>query len=288
MSEFIKSKKYIGVMYKLLKNKDKSYYISYKINGKFKRVHIGKQSEGINEAFCHQKRNEAINRAKFGDNEPIIKTKKKVISFDIIAKRFLEYNKIHAKDYKNHLSRYSNHIEPYLGKKSIFEIKTEDIQQIQKEKLENLAPKTVNHITQLISTIYNYNIKHKYIKVDNPVENIKKLKLNNERLRYLDNEEIKQLLKIVKDDEQLLLFVKLALQTGGRANTIINIKKKDIDLNNKIISLQDYKNNSFYRGFFSDDVFSLLEPRLKSLKSNDLVLLYDTQATNLHALEHFF
>ena len=27
----------------------------------------------------------------------------------------------------------------------------------------------------------------------------------------------------------MLLFVKLALQTGARANTLINIKKKDID-----------------------------------------------------------
>ncbi len=43
MSEFIKSKKYTGVSYKLLKNKDKSYYISYKMNDKFKRLHIGKK-----------------------------------------------------------------------------------------------------------------------------------------------------------------------------------------------------------------------------------------------------
>lgn len=281
MGEFIKSKKFIGVSYKLLKNDDRSYYITYKLNNKFKRVNIGKKSEGITEAFCHQKRNQAINNAKFGKDEPIVRTKKKIITFDEIAQRFLEYNKIHAKDHHNHLSRYNNHIKPYLGEKSIEEISTDDIQTIQKDKLKKLAPKTVNHITQLIKTIFNYNIKHKYINIDNPVDNLKKLKINNERLRYLDKEEIEQLLESVKNDEQLLLFVLLSLQTGGRINTIINLKKKDIDLNNKIISLRDYKNNSFYRGFFNNELSELLENRLANLKQNDLVLLYNTAPNNL-------
>jgi len=281
MSNFIKSKKFTGVSYKLLKNNDRSYYISYKLNGKFKRINIGKKSEGITEAFCHQKRNDAINRAKFGNDDPIIKTKIKIVTFDEIAQRFLEYNKIHAKDHTNHYSRYKNHVEPYLGDKSIFDITTEDIQKIQKDKLKKLAPKTVNHITQLINTIYNYNIKNGYIKIKNPVENLKKLKINNERLRYLDKKEIKELLEVIKDDEQLLLFVLLSLQTGGRINTIINIKKKNVDINNKIISLEDYKNNSFYRGFFNDNLLKLLEPRLKILKNNDLILQYNTQPSNL-------
>ncbi len=281
MGKYIKSKKYTGVVYNLLKNNDKSYYIFYKVNGKTFRVHIGKQSEGITEAFCHQKRNDAINSAKFGNDETIIKTKKKIITFDEIAQRFLEYNQLHSKDYTNHQSRYKNHIAPYLANKSIFDITTENIQKIQKEKLKILAPKTVNHITQLISTIYNYNIKNKFITVDNPVENIQKLKINNERLRYLDKDEIRELLELVVDNEQLLLFVKLALQTGARANTIVNIKKKDIDLKNQIISLQDYKNNSFYRGFFNKDILEILKPKLKNLKSNDLILLTDTNPSNL-------
>lgn len=281
MSEFINSKKFTGVVYKVLQNNDRSYYITYKFNGKFKRLHIGKKSEGITEAFCHQKRNEAVNKAKFGEDDSIVKTKKKIVTFDAIAQKFLEYNKLHAKDYTNHLSRYTNHIKPYLGDKSIFEISIEDILQIQSEKLQILSPKTVNHITQLIGTIYNYNLKNKYIKIDNPVENIKKFKVNNERLRYLDKEEIFKLLDTVKDDEQLTLFVKLALQTGARANTLINIKKKDIDLTNNIISLHDFKNNSFYRGFFSAELSDILRRRLKSLKSDDQVLLFDTQQSNL-------
>jgi len=283
MSKFIKSKKFTGVIYSVLSNNDKSYYISYKLNGKSNRIHIGKQSEGINEAYCHQKRNEAINQAKFGDDTPVVKTKKKVVTFDSIAQKFLSYNEIHSKDFKNHISRYKNHIKPFFGEKSIFDISVHDIESLQKEKLKTLAPKTVNHITQLIGTIYNYNINHKYITVDNPISHIKKLKINNERLKYLSSSEIEQLLNEIKDDVQLILFVKLSLQTGGRFNTIINVKKKDIDIHNKIISLRDYKNDSFYKGFFNDDVLKLLEIKLKDLKSNDFVLLFDTSITNLQS-----
>ncbi len=281
MSNFIKSKKFTGVSYKIIKNNDRSYYITYKLAGKFKRIHIGKKSEGVTEAFCHQKRNEAINKAKFGEDDPIVKTKKRVIIFDEIANRYLDNYKLYKKDYKNHFSRYKNHIQSYLGNKSIYDINIEDIQQIQRDKLEKLAPKTVNHITQLIGAIYNYNIKTKYIKVENPIESINKLKLNNERLRYLAIDEINELLDIIKEDEQLLLFVKLALQTGGRVNTIINIKKKDIDLNNRIISLKDYKNNSFYRGFFNEYVAEILKYKLQKIRSNDLILLENTVASNL-------
>lgn len=281
MSKFIKSKKYIGVFYKVLTNGDKSYYITYKLNNKFSRIHVGKYSEGIREDFCHQLRNEAINKTKFGDNEHIIKTKTKIIYFDELAQKFLEHNKLHAKDYKNHLSRYNNHIKPYLANKSIFDITTDDIRQIQSDKRKTLADKTINHITQLISTVYNYNIKNKFIKIDNPVENITKFKVNNERLRYLDKKEVFKLLDIIKGDEQLLLFTFLALQTGARANTLVNIRKKDIDITNNIVSLHDFKNNSFYKGFFNQKVSDLLTIRIKHLKSNDLILLYNTNSNNL-------
>lgn len=281
MTEFIKSKKFTGVSHKLLKNKDKSYYISYKMNGKFKRLHIGKQSEGVNEAYCHQKRNDAINKVKFGDDDPIIKTKRKVDTFDVITQRYLAYFQIHNKDSVNHLSRYNNHIKPFIGDKFVSDITIADLENIQREKLKILAPQTVNHIIQLIGTIFNYNIKHKYIKVDNPVTNTRLIKVNNERQRYLGTYEIQTLIDEVKHDRQLLLFVKLALHTGARLHTVCRIKQKDINLKNQTILLHDFKNNSFYTSFLSVELIQLLKSRLSEIQSNDLVLLFGTEENNL-------
>jgi hypothetical protein len=89
MPKFIPSKKYTGVKYSLLSNGDKSYYVVYKIDSRPIQIHIGKESEGINEQFCWQKRNEAINRARFGDDTPIVNGKnKKFTSFDDIANMY--------------------------------------------------------------------------------------------------------------------------------------------------------------------------------------------------------
>ena len=106
----------------LLKNKDKNYYITYKINNKFKRLHIGKQSEGINNAFCDQKRNEAINSAKFGDSSPVVRTKKKSILFSLRASNYFEYCEVHNRGHKNQFLKYIKHIEPYYGKLLINEV----------------------------------------------------------------------------------------------------------------------------------------------------------------------
>lgn len=278
MSKFIKSKRYTGVIYSLLKNNDKSYYITYKLNDKFTRVHIGKQSEGINEAFCHQKRIEAINSIKFGDGSPVVNTKKKEKLFSEIAKLYFEYSEVHNKDYQNQYSRYEKHIEPYTKGLSIDEVTPVIIEKIILDKQKTLAPKTVNHFLQIIGTIYNHAINRNVINIPNPARQVKKIKINNERLRYLSLEEIDELLEEVKDNEQLYLFTKLALNTGARLRTIANIKKKDIDLENQIISLQDYKNETFYRGFLQDDIMEIIKKRIFELKSNDYILLYETKA----------
>ena len=193
----------------------------------------------------------------------------------------MNYFQIHNRDSLNHKSRYNNHIKPFLGDKYVNDITIADLENIQRVKLKKLSPQTVNHIIQLIGTIFNYNIKHKYIKVENPVKSTKLLKVNNERQRYLETDEIERLYNAIGNDKQLLFFTKLALHTGARLHTICNIKKKDVNLEKQTIFLQDFKNGTFYTAFLSDDLVKLLRPRLRQLHSSDLVLLFGTNPNNI-------
>lgn len=131
MSKFISSKKYTGVKYSLLSNGDKSYYIVYKIDSKPVQIHIGKESEGINEQFCWQKRNEAINKIRFGDNTPIIRGKgKKIVSFDEIANVYFEDKDLYNKENKRLQARYKLHIKDVIGHLDIDTITQDDISKI--------------------------------------------------------------------------------------------------------------------------------------------------------------
>jgi len=129
---------------------------------------------------------------------------------------------------------------------------------------------------QLIGTIYNYNIKYHDLNVINPVVKVKRLKIDNNRERFLTKDEIKKLYDVVKQDDELYLFVKLSLTTGGRLMTISEIKVKDIDFKNKIINLKDFKNNSTYAGYLTDEVIKLLTKQIKNkkLNKNDKIFKY--------------
>ena len=284
MAQFTSSKKFTGVLFSTLKNGDKSYYIAYKTNGKVTRIHMGKQSEGVTEVFCHQKRNEAINSAKFGEDASIVKTKKKSKPFSELATEYFRYSELHNKDHYNQSKRYDKHLKPYCDNLTIDEITLTLLEIIQIDKKKILAPKSVNHLTQIIGTIINHALSRDLIKIKNPITKLKKLPVNNQRLRYLNLEEIKLLLDTVKGDEQLYLFTKLALNTGARLFSIINIMKKNIDFENNLVTLTDYKNDTIYKGFLKDDIINIIRNRCENIKSNDFILLDGTKLSNLDYL----
>ena len=157
MSKLIKSKKFTGVYYTELSNRDKSFYIVYKIAGKTQRVFIGKASEGINEPFCHQKRNEAVNKARFGDDTPIIKHKNKSrLSFKEAVNSYVE-----AKKGSNSAKVTSAYIaiKDIFGNSSLDEITPDTINKFKNRLLsDNKSPKTTESYLQRVSTIFNLQL----------------------------------------------------------------------------------------------------------------------------------
>jgi integrase len=100
------------------------------------------------------------------------------------------------------------------------------VKKLQKLKIKTLAPKTTNGIIDLFSTIFNYAISQEIYKGENYISKVKRLKVNNTRERYLNEQEIIKLMDAVRDDELLYLFVLLSLSCGGRIATTLNIKVK--------------------------------------------------------------
>ncbi len=269
-----------GIFYKEIvneKNKvvDKIFLIRYREDNKDKLVTIGKYSAGIRIAFCKQKRNEIINAIRLGEDVPIKhKKKQKGILLDDVAEKYFEDLKIYSKEntLKDRQNKYFKHLHNDFGNIEIEKIKAEDLEKLQKEKIKKLSPQTVNQITEMFSTIFNYGIKKELFQAVNPTTKIKRFKIDNTRERYLTIEEIKELYEYVKNDELLYLFVKFALTTGGRLETILSIQKKDISLETNTITLKDLKNNDTYKGFLANDICEILKPTLQTLKANDYII----------------
>lgn len=272
-NKWINSKKFTGVRYKLLSDSDCSYQIRYKFNGILREEMIGKKSEGITEQYCHQKRNEALNNAKFGDNTPIVKHKKKnVVTFQHLADLYFE-DTLENKSNRQIHGKYNYHIKPVFGTMDIDLILQSDIIKWRRTLIDKRAAKTINSIVELVSTIFNHSIK-KGLKSVNPCHGIDKLKVNNQRDRYLELSEIKDLINAVDDSPTLKCFVLLALSTGGRRETILNIQKKDINLKARTVNLCDFKNGGEnYGAFLEKSTIAFLESiNFSSLQQNDYIV----------------
>lgn len=256
---------------------DKTYYIMYKdINNKTKEIKIGKYSEGVRENYCNQKRNEIITKQRLGEEPPVMANKKQksFLSFAALTNQYFETRK-EGKSKQSDLASINKHLIPFFDKKNIETQTKEDIRALVKQIKAKTTPKgillsnkTVNNILTLLSSIINYGLKEELIKND-LTKYITKDRVDNERERYLTIDEINRLYKELEHEPRLYLFCKLALTTGGRLATILNISKMDIDFSNQIITLKDFKNDSTYKTFLTDEVLALLREYCKALSPQD-------------------
>jgi integrase len=278
--------KYTGVYYRDTIDGNRIFYIIFKKNGKTIYEKIGSKEEGITAAYCSKMRSKQTSIERLKDEAPLnIKT---IPTFDEVANEYFEH-KSDRPDNENNKGRYNNHLKAALGKLKLNEIDSDIVNNLIKKKKtaissktnKTYAPKTINDMINLTGTIFNYAINQKEIKVINPISNhrVEKLKVDNDRERYLDTNEIKKLFEYLENrkgkdhvNEYILLFVKLSLSTGARLTSVLTITKADINLNQETITIKNHKSNRTYTGHMHSSLKTLLEDRIKDLSPIDYVM----------------
>ena len=280
-----KSKKFVGVYYQVLQNNDKSYYITYKENNKKIWLKIGLHSEGVREQFCNQKRNEITSKIRLGEDLPEV-AKKNVLTLNEFAKKFYDNKELHNKQNKKTRARIEKHIQEILGDSPLNKITKEQIEKIQIDKSKILAPASINFIIGQLSAIFNWAMENGIVD-KNPCQFVRNIKINNTRLRYLELEEIKELKDRLKNDLSLYYFVMLGLSTGGRLQTLCNIKVSDIK-SNGTIKLYDFKNESEYYGFIEDRLKNELFSFAKEFNKKDNDFLFQTTKIENYMNQYYY
>jgi integrase len=288
----MKSSKRYGSRVQLnhLKGGDISYFIVYKIDGKTQYKKVGRKSEGITEAKAINLRNQILSEQRHGID--LSQKSYKYLTFDMLADTYFTSNEAHNKSNKKYRQMYQNHIQLSFGDVTIARLDDTLINELQAiKRADGLSDSTINIIVKLVKRIIGFGVARGIIAYS-PFRNIKLFKLNNSRLRYLGNKEIKELYQDVKDDVVLNLFVKLALNTGARANSILHIRKKDINIETKTILLHDFKRNNTYLGYLDEETFSEVAEHIKRFSANSYVVSVDGTATKYQkvylALTKFF
>jgi len=222
-----------------------------------------------------------------GGDDPSLCNRDRIILFkELIEDYYDDLLFRGSRNYTNSYNKIKNHILPVFGSININNITNVQIQQFKMKKLkEGYAPSTVETLIGSMSAIFVFSAKISMkFKGNNPAYKVASdlTRVENFRLRYLNSEEIELLIysyrnyKTPEISQAIILFIKLSLSTAARASTVINIKRRDIDLNTRQVRLYDFKNQSHYVGYLSKTLFQDLD-FLKDMEP-DYKVLYTTQA----------
>lgn len=117
---------------------------------------------------------------------------------------------------------------------------------IHKAKRKTMAPATVNRYAAALSAVLTWSIKRRIAPkaFDNPCRRIERKPENNEKTRFLSEDERTRLLAACKASKwsRLYLLVLLALTTGARKGELVGLQWRDVDLVQKVVHVGRSKN----------------------------------------------
>ena len=274
-------------------SKDRNFYIRYKKDGKTVDEASGWASHGMNAQKANSFRADIIQHIREGkypqslaerrrmeeelkevENQKKLKSERENVTFDEIAKDFLDWASVNKKDHFNDKSRYGNHIKPVLGK-----IRVKDVSPLSIEKLKRdiykkgLSDKTVHHCLALIRTIYRKAKDWGRYRGEIPTKLVKWPKLDNKRVRFLSQSETKVLLEEIKKVSFVVYDQAIiSLHCGLRFSEIAKLRWSHVDLENDVLQIMDPKDESRH-AYITKPVKIVLErlDEINSYETNDLI-----------------
>jgi integrase len=135
-------------------------------------------------------------------------------------------------------------LKSFFGNTPLLRITPELVNEYRQERIarDQVSQQTVNRDLQELKTMFNQIISSKRWRrvLENPVSYVKLAKERNERVRYLEYEEIQKLLASAADHLRPILV--MALHTGMRRGEILNLRWTDIDFKNDNVHVREAKN----------------------------------------------
>ena len=191
--------------------------------------------------------------------------RKKNITLEEVAQRYMEWASENKKSYYDDINRYNNHIKKRLGNKRLSEISPFDLERMKMDLTKaGKSPATVKHCLALVRQIINKAKAWELWDGENPVKKVKIPRLNNQRIRFLSYQEANNLLDgLKKVSLQVHDIALLSLHTGMRAGEIFNLKWQDIDFTNELIHIANPKNGVSRKVYMSESVKTILMAREK-------------------------
>lgn len=134
-------------------------------------------------------------------------------------------------------------IGPVMGQKPFKDISAFDLERLKKTMLKTgRAPRSVEYALTTLGQIFRHAERFGYFQGPIPTTQVKKLKFDNKRVRFLSQEEAHTLLALLQETSPgAYTKALLSIHCGLRAGEIFSLTWKDVDLDHGLITLLDTK-----------------------------------------------
>ncbi len=161
-------------------------------------------------------------------------------------------------------ARYAKRFEKQFGRLSLRQLLPGDIERYVAKRAQQVAPATVNRELQYLKAALNFAVKDGLLD-KNPVCAVKLFKENNQRVRYLTDEEEQRLQEAIGEAEWPMVAV--AIHTGLRQAEQFGLKWENIDFTTGVITVPRSKHGETRHVRMNKtvrDILRALPSRLKS------------------------
>ena len=168
---------------------------------------------------------------------------------DYFEKEYLPDAKHRKKSWYEDERIFRQHLLPVYGTKSLSDFTTLDIVRLRKKWLASdprPANQTINLRLGTLRTALNRARREGFMR-HNPFEGVKAMPLDNQRIRYLDADELPRFLdelRKLSEEDWLRRVLTLLLMTGMRAGEAMSLRWEQIHPNRRQIRLYDAKAGS--------------------------------------------
>ncbi|MCK4762747.1 MAG: site-specific integrase [Candidatus Aminicenantes bacterium] len=246
----------------LFKRKNSNHWqMCFSVNGKTIRKSTKTANKKVAQRIFEKAKVEAA-EGKYFQNS------RSKMPFDQLVNEFLEkHSKVEKASYKSDISK-AKALTRFFKQKPIGKITAYDIKSWRLWRKDQytvrgkkVSKATVNRELCLMKTMFNLAVDWDWLEV-NPAAKVKKLKGENQRMRFLNRDEVSRI--IANCVSYLKPIVITAVSTGMRRGEIFNLTWKNVDFKYGFIHIEKSKNNE------SRDIpmDSFLCETLKNLKEN--------------------
>ncbi len=216
----------------IYRRKSGDYYIDFYFQGRRYRERVG-PNKTLAQAVLNKRKVEIAEKRYLSVKE------KQTVSFETLSADFLnKYSKVNKKSWWR--DTYSiQALSKHFGGMYADEITVQAVEKYKSERIKTVKPATVNTELTCLKNMFNRAVDWGTLE-KNPIAKVKPFNPNNNRLRFLEKNEIRRLLEYCPP--KLKCVVTLAVNTGMRKGEIQALKWRDIDFQNEFICIPEQKN----------------------------------------------